>query len=123
MEKNTESEVAIFHQICEVNGLDPQSIKEEAKRNNTANKEEDQQADLLIRTAFSHRANALVAEHDVDLSSGNGSITDGKEYSADGDPAAPSFMVNDDYIRKTYPADEAEKMIAALGQVQLPIRA
>lgn len=123
MEKNTESEVAIFKQICEVNGLDPQSIKEEAKRNKISNKEEDQQADFLIRTAFRLRANALVSELDVDLRNGNGSITEGKEYNADGDPAAPSFMVNDDYIRKTYPADEAEKIIAALGQVQLPIRA
>lgn len=123
MEKKTEAEVAIFYQICEVNDLDPQLIKEEAKKNSPGNEGEDQQAEHLIRTAFRYRANALVVDLGIDLSSGNGSISEGKEYNADGDPAAPSFTINDEFIRKTYSAEEAEKMIAALGGVQLPIRA
>ncbi|MFD2999307.1 hypothetical protein ACFS7Z_02955 [Pontibacter toksunensis] len=111
---NKETEAAIFDQICKVNDLDPQVIKKEADGENV---------DALIRTAFRHRANALVADLDIESGSKNGSLTEGKEYKADGDPAAPSFTINEEYIRKTYSEDKAEKIIDALGQVQLPIQA
>lgn len=123
MENKTETELAIFKQVCEVNGLDPQAIREEARRTNPEKHDEDDQAGSLIRAAFRHRANALVAGLYIGSNSSNSSMADGKEYTADGDPAAPSFIINEAYIRKTYSADEADKIIAALGQVQLPIQA
>lgn len=120
MENKTETELAIFKQVCEVNGLDPQVIREAARRSNPGKQRESENVDALIREAFRHRASELVA--DLEISSNNG-MTEGKEYTADGDPAAPSFTINEDYIREAYPADEAEKVIAALGQVQLPVQA
>lgn len=119
MDNKKETELAIYKQICQVNDLDPQAIREEAKQDSLSNQQESEKVDLLIKAAFRHRANALVA--DLDIASGG--ITDGKEYTADGDPAAPSFVINEDYIRRNYPADEAEKIITALGHVQLPIQA
>jgi len=116
MENKEETGIAIFNQICEVNTLDPDTIREEA----TANGSQASDAEALIREAFRYRANELVAE--LNLSS-NSSMTNGKEYQADGDPTAPSFTVNDAYIRQMYDADEADQIISALGQVQLPIRA
>lgn len=109
MENKKERDFAIFNQICTANDLNPQVIKDEADKDTV---------DSLIRAAFRHRANALVA--DLKLKE---SLTEGKEYKADGDPAAPSFTINEDYIRRTYGEDKAERIIAALGQVQLPIQA
>ncbi|RDV10386.1 hypothetical protein DXT99_26405 [Pontibacter diazotrophicus] len=109
MENKTERDFAIFNQICTANDLDPQVIKDEADKDT---------ADSLIRTAFWHRANALVADLNID-----GSLTEGKEYNADGDPAAPSFTINEQYIREKYGADKAGKIIEALKGVQLPIQA
>lgn len=123
MENKTEKEFAIFNQICKANDLDPQVIREEAKINDSEKKDKSEQVDSLIRAAFHHRANALVANLDISAENSDGSLMEGKEYNADGDPAAPSFTINDAYIKDNYSADKAEKIIAALGQVQLPIRA
>ena len=120
MENKEENQAAIFEQICEVNGLDPQVIREEAKHNNPGQQGAGENIDGLIRAAFRHRANELVA--DLDISSSN-SMEEGKEYHADGDPAAPSFTVNEAYIRARYSEAEAKQIIAALGHVQLPIQA
>ncbi|WP_162052133.1 hypothetical protein [Pontibacter pamirensis] len=108
MESKEETEAAIFKQICKVNELDPQVIRKEVNGNTI---------DALIRTAFHQRANTLVADLDTNVS-----MTEGKEYNADGDPAAPSFTINEEYICETYSKDNADKIIAALGQVQLPIQ-
>jgi len=120
MENKKETELAVFEQICQVNDLDPQAITKEAEQRDPDKRRGGENADFLIRTAFRFRANALVAN--LDLAADNG-LTEGKEYKADGDPAAPSFTINEDYIREAYPADQAEKIIAALGQVQLPVQA
>ncbi|GAB3536208.1 hypothetical protein GCM10027443_26160 [Pontibacter brevis] len=109
MENKTERNLAIFNQICTANDLDPQVIKEEADSDTV---------DALIRAAFRHRANVLVADLKLDKK-----LAEGKEYKADGDPAAPSFTINEDYIRENYGAGKAAKIIAALGDVQMPIQA
>ncbi|GAA4424889.1 hypothetical protein GCM10023188_05220 [Pontibacter saemangeumensis] len=119
MENKEENQAAIFEQICEVNDLDPQVIRAEAKHNNNRKHGPGENIDRLIRTAFRHRANELVAE--LDISSSN-SVEEGKEYQADGDPAAPSFTINEAYIRTKYSEAEAKQIIAALGRVQLPIQ-
>lgn len=120
MENEKETALAVFEQICQVNDLDPQLIREEAKQREPGKFSGGENGETLIRAAFRHRANALVTNLGIIAKS---SLTEGKEYKADGDPAAPSFTINEDYIRGAYPTDTAEKIIEALGQVQLPVQA
>ena len=120
MENKKETELAVFEQICQVNDLDPQAIREEAEQHEPETHSSRENGETLIRAAFRHRANALVANLGI---TGKSVLTEGREYKADGDPAAPSFTINEDYIREAYSSDEAEKIIDALGQVQLPVQA
>lgn len=85
--ENKETEAAIFNQLCKVNDLDPQAIAKDANGNSV---------NALIRAAFQYHANTLVADLNID----SGSLTEGKEYMADGDPAAPSFTINEEYITR-----------------------
>lgn len=121
MEDQTGNEIAIFHQVCEVNELDPETISKEAEDLFPDKFKESKDAEKLIWTALDHRAKALIE------SLGASFINEVKEdkelYSIDGDPAAPSFMIHDEYIRSKYGEEEAAKIIDVLGQVQLPITA
>ncbi|MCC9138329.1 hypothetical protein ACFSKU_21740 [Pontibacter silvestris] len=121
MKDQTGNEIAIFHQVCEVNELDPQVITKEAQERFPDKFKEDKNAERLIWTALDHRAKALIDSISADIS---GEVKgEGEEYTIDGDPAAPSFMIHDEYIHNKYSEEEAAKLIDVLGQVQLPITA
>ncbi len=110
-------ELALFRQICDINELDPQVIEEAAVAHHP-DKQND--AETLIWTAFDYRAHKLAQETGL-VSEEDTGLSDTKAYTIDSDPAAPSFKINEDYIRGEFAQEEAEKLIQALGQVKLPV--
>ncbi|AKD04017.1 hypothetical protein POKO110462_12865 [Pontibacter korlensis] len=119
MEDQNKRDMTVFHQICEVNELDPNAITEKAKERFPEKFENGPNVERLIWTALNHRAGALIQDLDQSADSDG----DKAAYSIDGDPAAPGFVVNEENIRSQYSPEVAEKIIDALGQVQMPIRA
>lgn len=111
-------EMALFRQICEINELDPQVIEEAAVAHRPGKPNE---VETLIWTAFNYRAHELVKEAGLISEENKAGLTDKKAYTIDCDPAAPSFKVNEDFIRSKYAEEEAEKLVQALGQVRLPV--
>ncbi|WP_018478770.1 hypothetical protein [Pontibacter roseus] len=117
MENNLERDLAVFQQVCEVNELDPQTITEEAQRRFPDSFTKGPNAERFIWTALDHRAQALlqgIATQESDT------LNKQHMYTIDADPAAPSFVIQEDRIRSQY-GGKAEKIIEALGQVQLPV--
>jgi len=119
MEDHNDIYISVFHQICEVNDLDPEAITAEAEERFPERLKEGQDAEKLIWTALDTRARTLIANVDQ----GNTFKGDKTAYTIDGDPAAPSFVINEENIRSLYPAEKASEIIDALGQVKLPVRA
>ena len=117
MEEQINRDMAVFHQVCEVNELDPEAIEAEARQRFPG----DEQAERLIWTALDHRAQALIASVAQADGSDSGRQQDKAAYTIDGDPAAPSFVINEAAIRSQYDAEQADSIIEALGQVQLPV--
>lgn len=115
--------LAIFKQICEVNDLDPDKIKEIAQKQQPSSQNQTDEVEYLIRTVFNHKAKALTKKLELGSTSDSDYIRDGEEYSIGADPAAPSFTINEDFIHTKYSEDEARRLIEALGQVMLPIAA
>lgn len=113
MDKNT----AIFEQVCEVNDLDPEKIRS-ITQEHTGNTIP---AEQLIRAAFNYKAKLVVKGLDVGSTSGNEHIQEGDEYSISSDPAAPSFVINEDFINNKYSENEAKRLIEALGKVRMPV--
>ncbi|QCR22678.1 hypothetical protein [Pontibacter sp. SGAir0037] len=123
MGNNESTDITIFRQICEVNDLNPEMIMEEVEARFAEKAAGDTKAELLIRTAFEHKANQLLESVIQEHIAEDGSYTQRSEYKIDADPVAPSFLINEDYIRSSYGDAEAERIIEVLGQVKLPIRA
>ncbi len=122
--ENNNTGIAIFNQICEVNELDPDKIREVAQKQQPAGQSNNtDEAELLIRTAFSFKAKALTRKLELGSTSDSDNISDGEEYSIGADSAAPSFIINEDFINNKYSEDEARRLIDALGKIRLPIRA
>jgi hypothetical protein len=117
MQEHINIGMAVFRQICEINEIDPQVIQQEAQQQ-TAAQEENRQAELLIKSALDHRAKTLIRSINLSEEAGN----EGKEYSIDGDPAAPSFHIREEFIRSSYAKVDADKLIEVLGQVKLPVQ-
>ncbi len=106
--------MAVFHQICQINEIDPQAIQQQVLANSTGQLQNDKQAENLIRTALDSRAKALMQS--INLPGAGG------EYVIDSDPAAPSFQIKEDFIRSKYNEVDAKKLIDVLGQVKLPVQ-
>lgn len=110
-------DIAIFRQVCEVNDLDPETIRSIAQERtgDTAS------ADQLIRTAFNYKARLAVKGLELGSTSGSEHIQEGEEYSLSSDPAAPSFVINEDFIHRKYSEGEAQRLIDALRDVRMPV--
>ncbi|MBF9252550.1 hypothetical protein I2I11_04525 [Pontibacter sp. 172403-2] len=120
MEDHHNIDISVFHQICEVNELDPQVITAEAQERFPEKFKTGLNAERLIWSALDHRARALIASIDQ----GYTFKGDKGAYTIDGDPAAPSFVINEENIRSQYPPEKAAGIIDALDhQVKLPVRA
>lgn len=115
--------LAIFKQICEVNELDEQQVRAAAQETSNSAKGKSSEAEHLIRTAFHQKAMRLVQDLELNSGAGTQAIKEGEEYTIIADPAAPSFTVNEDLIQSKYSKEDADKLIDALGQVMLPVRA
>ncbi len=111
----------VFHQICEINELDPQTIIQEAHQNCPDRFSNGNDVDALIRTAYEHRANDLLKGANVDLTKQSNANAGGKPYRIDADPAGPAFTVNEEYIRRAYSKEAAASIIEALGHVKMPV--
>jgi hypothetical protein len=123
MKDNIQNEDLIFRQICDVNGLDPEKIREISMTKFRGAGNTPINAEQLIRTAFNYKAQSLVKSLELGSTSENKNISDGKEYTIGADPAAPFFVINEEFINKKYSEDEAHRLIEALGKIMLPIRA
>ncbi|GHA55909.1 hypothetical protein [Pontibacter akesuensis] len=123
MEDKGRAEGAIFKQICTVNELDPQKIREEAQERFPEKFRQQNNEELLIWTAFDHKARTLVQSITATENQDHSLDHAAELYSIDGDPAAPAFVINDKAIQDIYDKDKAAKLIEVLGQVKLPIRA
>ena len=97
--------MSVFHQVCEVNDLDPQAITAEAQERFPERFKDGQDVEKLIWSALDKRARALAGMMAHTLKG------DKQEYTIDGDPAAPSFVINEENIRSHYSAEKAEKII------------
>lgn len=122
MTKNDNIGDNIFTQICQVNDLDPDKIREVAQQQKKSKTESDN-PEYLISTAFNYRARQLVKGLELGSTINHENIQQGNEYTINPDPAAPSFTINEDYIHQKYSEAEAKALIDALGKVMLPIRA
>ncbi|WP_187261931.1 hypothetical protein [Pontibacter beigongshangensis] len=121
MENQQNKGLAIFKQICEVNELDPETVRAEAQKNHSEKMRARSEAEKLVWTALDLRARALLQKTGAKtMESIKG---DGGEYSIDADPAAPGFVVNEDTIRSKHQASIAEYIIEALAGVKLPVQA
>jgi hypothetical protein len=118
MEDHINTEMAIFRQICKINELDPQAIKEEASQRFPEKLKEGAHESTLIWTAFDHRAKALAKSV---LSSGEPDVSEGKAYAIDSDPEAPSFVINEEAIKKDYGEEKGADLIEVLGHVKMPV--
>lgn len=118
MEDHNDIYISVFHQICEVNDLDPQAIVAEAQERFPEKFKDGQNAEKLIWSALDHRARAIIAS----VNQGDTLKDDKEAYTIDGDPAAPSFVINEENIRSQN-AEKAAEIIDALGQVKMPVRA
>ncbi|WP_299824815.1 hypothetical protein [uncultured Pontibacter sp.] len=117
MDNQKDNHLALFEQICNINALNPEAIKEEAQQRFPDKFENGLDVERLIWTAFDHRAKTLMD------GIGNATPADaGKAaYTIDADPAAPAFMVNERNILSQYNPETARNIIDALGQVQMPV--
>lgn len=118
-----ETGLAIFKQICDVNDLDPDKIKEIAQKKQPDSQNKIEEVEHLIRTVFDYKAKTLTRKLELGSTSESEHIRDGEEYSIGADPDTPSFTINEEFIHSKYSEDEAKRLIEALGQVMLPIRA
>jgi hypothetical protein len=118
MEDQINTEMAIFRQICEINELDPQAIKEEAKQRFPNKFKEGEHESTLIWTAFDHRAKELAKSVG---NSGESGVAEGRAYTIDSDPAGPSFTINEEAIRQEHGAEKGAAFIEALRQVKMPV--
>jgi hypothetical protein len=121
MEEQIDKEMAVFHQVCEVNELDPEVITQEAKTQFPDLFRNGPDVEQLIRTALDYRALTLMKSITPEAGTKDNQKRDAAAYTIDGDPAAPSFVINEEAIRSRYSTAEAAKIIDALGQVKLPV--
>jgi hypothetical protein len=117
MEDQINRDMAVFHQVCEVNELDPKKIEAEAHKRFPG----EERAERLIWTALDHRARSLIGSVVQQAGTDNSRQQGKSAYTIDGDPGAPSFVINEAAIRSQYDDDKATRIIEALGQVQLPV--
>ena len=118
MEKTNNTEGAIFKQICAVNEVNPQVVEREAQEKCADKLQENNKEEVLIWAALDLKARTLISSILTEPIPGTHKL-----YTIDGDPAAPSFVINEDAIHELYKKTEADQIIAVLGQVKMPIRA
>lgn len=121
MEEQIDKDMAVFHQVCEVNELEPEVITKEANTRFPDQSRNEPDAEQLIRTALDYRARNLMKSITPEAGTEVNQKGNAAAYTIDGDPAAPSFVINEDVIRSRYSTAEAAKIIEALGQVKLPV--
>ncbi|MHC2991814.1 hypothetical protein OB13_09535 [Pontibacter sp. HJ8] len=121
MEEQLDKEMAVFHQVCEVNELEPEVITKEAKTQFPDRFRNGSDAEHLIRTALDYRARTLIKSIEPEAENEDNLQGNAPAYTIDGDPAAPSFVINEEAIRNQYDTEKASKIIDALGQVKLPV--